>query len=127
MRYSDTIKIGDIGGQKQKKKNHMTYLFSLSEFWSEKAKIMCPNLKRWELLLSYSTPSLFLVISHFLAAANFSLLEWEFKILFDIIIVFVAMILKNYFIKNIFDWNWFDIYVYLVKSVVEIEVEQKVV
>jgi hypothetical protein len=34
---------------------------------------------------------------------------------------------KNYFIKNTFTWGWFDIYICLVKTVVEIEVEQKVI
>ena len=34
---------------------------------------------------------------------------------------------KHYFIKNIFGWGWFDIYIYLVKTVVEIEVEQKII
>jgi hypothetical protein len=34
---------------------------------------------------------------------------------------------KNYFIKNTFSWGWFGIYVCLVKIVVEIEVEQKVI
>jgi hypothetical protein len=30
---------------------------------------------------------------------------------------------KNYFIKNIFSWSWFGIYICLIKTVVEIEVE----
>ena len=34
---------------------------------------------------------------------------------------------KNYFIKSIFDWGWFGIYIYLVKTVVEIEIEEKIV
>jgi len=34
---------------------------------------------------------------------------------------------KNYFIKNIFGWGWFDIYTCMVKTVVKIEVEQKVI
>jgi len=40
------------------------------------------------------------------------------------VVVFIVVVWKkNYFIKNIFDWGWFDIYVCLVKTVVEIEVE----
>ena len=34
---------------------------------------------------------------------------------------------KNYFIKNTFSWGWFDIYICLVKIVVEIEIEQKII
>ena len=30
---------------------------------------------------------------------------------------------KNYFIKSIFSWDWFDIYICLVKIIVKIEVE----
>jgi len=30
---------------------------------------------------------------------------------------------KNCFIKNTFNWGWFGIYIYLVKTVVEIDVE----
>jgi hypothetical protein len=42
-------------------------------------------------------------------------------------VVFVVVVWKSYFIKNIFSWGWFDIYICLVKTVVEIEIEQKVV
>jgi len=31
----------------------------------------------------------------------------------------------NCYIKSTFDQRWFDIYIYLVKTVVEIEIEQK--
>jgi hypothetical protein len=34
---------------------------------------------------------------------------------------------KVVFTKSIFSWDWFDIYICLVKTMVEIEVEQKVV
>jgi hypothetical protein len=34
---------------------------------------------------------------------------------------------KSYFIKSTFDWGWFSIYICLVKTVVEIEVKQKVI
>jgi len=34
---------------------------------------------------------------------------------------------KNHFIKSIFGWDWFGIYLCLVKIVVEIEVEQKII
>jgi hypothetical protein len=34
---------------------------------------------------------------------------------------------KSCFIKSIFSWDWFGIYICLVKTVVEIKVEQKVV
>ena len=34
---------------------------------------------------------------------------------------------KIIFIKSIFGWGWFDIYICLIKTVVEIEVKQKVV
>jgi hypothetical protein len=34
---------------------------------------------------------------------------------------------KIIFIKNTYSWGWFSIYVYFIKTVVEIEVEQKVV
>jgi len=40
------------------------------------------------------------------------------KSLFNIMIIFI---------KNIFSWGWFDIYIYLVKTVVEIDVEQKII
>jgi hypothetical protein len=33
----------------------------------------------------------------------------------------------NCYIKSIFDQRWFDIYIYLVKTIVEIEVEQKII
>jgi hypothetical protein len=35
--------------------------------------------------------------------------------------------LKKLFYKKYFGWSWFDIYIYLVKAMVEIEVEQKIV
>ena len=34
---------------------------------------------------------------------------------------------KIIFIKNTFSWGWFDIYICLVKTVIKIEVEQKIV
>jgi len=43
--------------------------------------------------------------------------------LFGFAIILMGMVWKKYFIKNIFIWNWFNIYVYLVNTVVEIEVE----
>jgi hypothetical protein len=42
-------------------------------------------------------------------------------------VTFVVMIWKKKIIKSIFDWGWFDIYIYLVKTVIEIEIEQKIV
>ena len=46
--------------------------------------------------------------------------------MFGIVIVFFCCSLKKVvFIKGIFSWGWFDIYIYLVKTVVEIEIEQK--
>jgi len=55
--------------------------------------------------------------------------------LFDIIVKCVwycgsscgCSLKKNYFIKSIFSWGWFNIYICLVKTVVTIEIEQKVV
>jgi hypothetical protein len=34
---------------------------------------------------------------------------------------------KIIFIKSTFSWGWFDIYICLVKTVIKIEVEQKIV
>jgi len=42
---------------------------------------------------------------------------------FDIVVTFIIMIKKKYFIKSIFSWSWFDIYICLIKTVIEIEVE----
>jgi hypothetical protein len=36
------------------------------------------------------------------------------------------MVWKSYFIKITFSWGWFGIYICLVKTVVEIEVGQKI-
>jgi hypothetical protein len=44
-----------------------------------------------------------------------------------IVVVFVFWFEKNYFIKSIFNYDWFGVYIYLVKIKVEIKVEQKVV
>ena len=46
---------------------------------------------------------------------------------FDIMVAFVVVILKKLFYKNTFSWGWFDIYICFVKTVVKIEVEQKIV
>jgi len=40
-------------------------------------------------------------------------------LLFSFFLVFIVMILK----KNIFNWNGFSIYIFLVKIIVEIEIE----
>jgi hypothetical protein len=40
---------------------------------------------------------------------------------------FYGFCLKKLFIKGVFYWGWFGIYICLVKNVVEIEVEQKIV
>jgi len=48
--------------------------------------------------------------------------------MFGIVVVFFLLWFeKSCFIKSIFNWGWFDIYICLVKTVVEIEVEQKIV
>ena len=41
---------------------------------------------------------------------------------FGIVVAVVVGFKKNYFIKSTFSWDWFDIYICLVKTVVEIEV-----
>ena len=55
------------------------------------------------------------------------LFEIFFLTMFGSVVAFVVVILKKYFIKNTSGWGWFDIYICLVKTVVEIEVEQKVI
>jgi len=48
----------------------------------------------------------------------------NYKDVFGIVVVVVVVVWKkNCFIKIIFGWGWFDIYIYLVKTVIEIEVE----
>jgi hypothetical protein len=47
--------------------------------------------------------------------------------LFGIMVVFVVVVWKKLFYKKYFNWGWFDIYICLVKTVVEFEVEQKIV
>jgi hypothetical protein len=55
-------------------------------------------------------------------------LQFQSKIyVFGIVIAFVVVVWKNYFIKSIFGWDWFNIYIYLVKTMVEIEIEQKII
>jgi len=39
----------------------------------------------------------------------------------------MVVVWKKLFIKGIFCWDWFGIYICLVKNMVEIEVEQKIV
>jgi hypothetical protein len=51
----------------------------------------------------------------------------RFESVFGIVVVLWLWFEKNYFIKNTFSWGWVDIYICLVKTVVAIEVEQKVV
>jgi hypothetical protein len=47
---------------------------------------------------------------------------------FGIVIAVVVVVWKKVvFIESTFDWGWFGIYICLVKTVVEIEVEQKIV
>jgi len=46
---------------------------------------------------------------------------------FGIVIIFMVVVGKKLFYKNIFSWGWFNIYICLVKTVIEIEVEQKIV
>jgi hypothetical protein len=71
----------DISSRKQKRKSH-DIPFQL--IWSEKAKTMCLNLKRWELLLSSLTPSLSHDLSVFSSGDSFEMRArqwgWEFKI-----------------------------------------------
>ena len=46
--------------------------------------------------------------------------------MFGIVVTIVIVVWKiNCFIKSTFSWGWVDIYVYLVKTVDKIEVEQK--
>ena len=47
--------------------------------------------------------------------------------MFDSVVVFIVVIWKKLFYKNQFFLDWFGIYICFVKTVVEIEVEQKVV
>jgi len=47
--------------------------------------------------------------------------------MFGIVVALVVVVWKKYFIKSIFGWNWFEKNKCLVKTVVEIEVEEKVI
>ena len=42
-------------------------------------------------------------------------------------VFFIVIVWKKLFYKMFFGWGWFDIYICLVKIVVEIEIEQKIV
>jgi hypothetical protein len=49
-------------------------------------------------------------------------------LVFGIMVAFCGCDLKKVILeKNTFNWGWFGIYIYLIKTIVEIEVEQKVV
>jgi hypothetical protein len=46
---------------------------------------------------------------------------------FGIVVIFMVVVCKKLFYKSIFSWGWFNIYICLVKTVVEIKAEQKIV
>jgi hypothetical protein len=68
-----------------------------------------------------STILLFLI--HFNFVSRFD----RVKYVFGIVVAFIVVVWKKLFYKKYFWLGWFDIYICLVKTVVEIEVEQKVV
>ena len=52
---------------------------------------------------------------------------FPFTRVFGIVVVFMVVVWKKFFIKSIFGWGWFGIYICLVKTVIEIEVQQKII